>query len=356
MDRKRTNLTGEGHDEPISAHLPKRSRTTHTDWDNGPRELQTPTATRDQYTIAWICALSLEMAAARAMLDEIHEPLPRITGDSNAYTLGRIGQHNIVIACLPEGQYGTVNAASVVVNAIRSFASTRAVLMVGIGGGVPSQADIRLGDVVVGTRVMQYDLGKIVGAGQIQSTGIWKQPHTPLSTAVSSLRAKHDQSSSQIPVILKERAYSRPEEPDQLFPSTYDHISSTSSCVECDLSKLLPRSRRKTHDPQIHYGAIASGNQVMRSAIQRDLLAQQLKVICFEMEAAGLMGTDPPCLPIRGICDYSDSHKNKAWQPYAAAAAAAYAKEFVMELPVFTEDRPRVAHSPKPGKLSLTLV
>ena len=36
-----------------------------------------------------------------------------------------------------------------------------------------------------------------------------------------------------------------------------------------------------------------------------------------------------PCLTIRGICDYSDTHKNKNWQPYAAATAAAYAKELL---------------------------
>ncbi|KAL2814582.1 hypothetical protein BJX63DRAFT_431237, partial [Aspergillus granulosus] len=85
----------------------------------------------------------------------------------------------------------------------------------------------------------------------------------------------------------------------------------------------------------IHYGAIASGNQVMRSGTARDKIAQQLDVICFEMEAAGLMDV-LPCLPIRGICDYSDSHKSKEWQKYAAAVAAAYARELLEELPVST--------------------
>lgn len=40
-----------------------------------------------------------------------------------------------------------------------------------------------------------------------------------------------------------------------------------------------------------------------------------------------------PCLVIRGICDYADSHKNKMWQPYAAATAAAYAKELLLVIP-----------------------
>jgi hypothetical protein len=50
------------------------------------------------------------------------------------------------------------------------------------------------------------------------------------------------------------------------------------------------------------------------------------------MEAAGLMNTFP-CLLIQGICDYADSHKNKRWQPYAAATAAAFAKELLSAIP-----------------------
>ena len=55
-------------------------------------------------------------------------------------------------------------------------------------------------------------------------------------------------------------------------------------------------------------------------------------MLCFEMEAAGLMNNFP-CLVVRGICDYADSHKNKQWQPYAAATAAAYAKELLSVIP-----------------------
>jgi nucleoside phosphorylase len=83
----------------------------------------------------------------------------------------------------------------------------------------------------------------------------------------------------------------------------------------------------------VYYGTIASGNQVMRSAADRDRLSAELGgVLCFEMEAAGLMNSFP-CLVIRGICDYADSHKNKRWQPYAAATAAAYAKEVLSIIP-----------------------
>jgi hypothetical protein len=66
--------------------------------------------------------------------------------------------------------------------------------------------------------------------------------------------------------------------------------------------------------------------------MERDKISQDLGgVLCFEMEAAGLMNNFP-CLVIRGISDYSDSHKNDGWQRYAAAAAAAFAKELLNHL------------------------
>lgn len=63
-----------------------------------------------EYTVGWICALPLEMAAAEAMLDDIHHNLPVRSSDPNLYTLGRLGEHNIVIACLPVASslYGSV--------------------------------------------------------------------------------------------------------------------------------------------------------------------------------------------------------------------------------------------------------
>jgi hypothetical protein len=66
---------------------------------------------------------------------------------------------------------------------------------------------------------------------------------------------------------------------------------------------------------------------------RRDQLALGLGVYCLVMEAAGLID-DFPCLVIRDICDYADSHKNKEWQGYAAVVAAAYTKELLLVVPV----------------------
>lgn len=329
----------EGDTEIPVTQQHKRRKTSHLDLDNVAHGMQhvPPTLHYEQYNVAWICALPIEMAAACAMLDEVHESPPRQENDTNTYTLGRVQQHNVVIACLPTAQYGTNNAAAVATNLQRTFPSIDVGLMVGIGGAAPSMADIRLGDVVVGTRVMQYDLGKIIQGGQFQRTAVWKIPHHILGTAVSTLRAKHELNPSRIPLILRQKLerqsdFRRPVSPDRLFLTTYDHEGSTAGCDECDASKLVPRSIRSAVGPMVHYGGIASGNQVMRSGVHRDTVSRELGVICFEMEAAGLMDVFP-CLPIRGICDYSDSHKSKEWQKYAAATAAAYAKELLECLP-----------------------
>ncbi|KAJ0109322.1 hypothetical protein J7T55_000246 [Diaporthe amygdali] len=300
----------------------------------------------EDYTIAWVCALHIEMAAAEAMLSNIHESLPTHIDDTNTYTFGSIGMHNVIIACLPSGHYGTNNAATVANNIRRSFPSIRLRLMVGIGGGVPGKADVRLGDVVVSDQVIQYDFGKTVDGGQFIPTSIPYRPPQDVMTAVSKLRASHEQDGSRISTILADMlsrkpamtAYAYPSRlEDLLFDGGYDHSQSTEDCKHCDRSKLVARDCRPDNSPKIHYGLIASGNQVMkhgktRDKVSRDQNAHGPGVLCFEMEAAGLADSFP-CLVVRGICDYSDSHKNKGWQRYAAAAAAAYAKELLHVIP-----------------------
>jgi nucleoside phosphorylase len=78
----------------------------------------------------------------------------------------------------------------------------------------------------------------------------------------------------------------------------------------------------------VHCGTTASGNQAIEHALVRDKLGLEHKALWCEMVVAGLM-KNFPCIVIRGICDYSDSHKNKRWQPFAALSAAAYTKELL---------------------------
>lgn len=298
---------------------------------------------REDYTVGWVCALPIELAAAQEMLDEEHEDFHHNANDTNIYTLGCIGEHNVVIACLPDGQTGTNSAAAVAVQMKSAFRSIRFGLMVGIGGGVPTtDTDIRLGDVVVSRPdnghggVVQYDFGKATLSG-FARTGFLNTPPAILLNAVTKLRANHLRGKSSVleytsrlnslPIFTREEAG-----PDLLFEADHGHVGGA-ACEQCSKGRVVERKPRDVQRIVAHYGTIASGNQLMRDATERDRLSSELGgVLCFEMEAAGLMNSFP-CLVIRGICDYADSHKNKRWQAYAAGAAAVYAKELLSVIP-----------------------
>ena len=275
-----------------------------------------------------------------AMLDETHPKLKKETGDDNDYTLGKIGVHDVVIACLPAGMVGNGPAAIVANNMQRSF-PIKFGLMVGIGGGVWSKKDdIHLGDVVVsqptGTHggVVQWDFGKIGKDGKFQRTGSLDKPPPVLLHALQELRTFDITDGVNLDESLSLMIRNKPRmgekyrhqgmENDVLFKADYDH-EGDNTCDSCHPNSAVQRPARKDPAPRIHYGNIASGNEVMKHGIIRDKIAKEEGVICFEMEAAGLMDNFR-CLVIRGICDYADSHKNKIWQPYAAATAAAFAR------------------------------
>ncbi|KAF4843274.1 Ankyrin-3 [Colletotrichum siamense] len=323
------------------AHL-KRQRTSTQNvkhgWWRKPGHIK---LSHTDYTVGWICALPIELAASHAMLDAVHESLPAVDNDTNAYILGSIGDHNIAMACLPSGQYGTNNAAIVASNMTRSFRSIRFGFMVGIGGGVPGEIDIRLGDVIVGTSVIQHDLGKIVAGNEFQGTGTPRIPPQALLNTISKLRALHEGRDSKVAVFLHQMQERYPRLAEYAFPTSCQdqlfrvrsqhHHDDLGDCSNCGPVELCQRPSRNNNQPLIHYGGIASGNQVIKCGQRRDELAKERNVICFEMEAAGL-SDGFPCIVIRGICDYADSQKNKQWQKYAAATAAAYAKELILTI------------------------
>ncbi|KAI8711869.1 PNP-UDP-1 domain-containing protein [Fusarium sp. LHS14.1] len=202
----------------------------------------------DDYTVGWVCALPIELAAAQEVLDERHPDLTHlIPNDTNLYTLGRIGTHNVVIACLPAGQIGTNSVVVVAARMKSTFTSIRFGLMVGIGGGVPSdRADIRLGDVVISQPekgnggVVQYDLGKTMPR-RYERTGSLNSPPEILLNALSKLKtnrilgmsnlARHLSTLSRSPVFSSQGA-----EPDILFESTYEHLGGD-TCERCDIDR-----------------------------------------------------------------------------------------------------------------------
>ncbi|KAK5463128.1 hypothetical protein LTS15_002841 [Exophiala xenobiotica] len=275
-----------------------------------------PPLSIEDYHVGWVCALPKELTAARAMLDEEHEQYKsQVPHDNNRYMLGRIHGHNVVIACPTAGLYGTVSAAAVANNMLRTFSAIRFGLLVGIGGGIPNSirgVDIRLSDVVVSQPdgahggVVQYDLRKSLGDNLGDSF----------------------QNDPAITRLVKVGYVHPGPEKDVLYCSNVEGHQEGNYCTKCQ-NGIIDREPREGHSPKVHYGVIASGNQLMKNEVQRDRLGLELGDICVEMEAAGLIN-DFPCIVIRGICDYADTHKNDVWQEYAAATAAAFTKELLL--------------------------
>lgn len=147
--------------------------------------------TYSNYTIGWIYALlEPKLVVVYVMLDKEHPMLPIVDRDTNVYLLGKIGSHNIVIACLPDGNTGKLSVAAVAKDMLRSFKEVRFGVLVGVGRGASYLGvlnsktvaegsdkeddkfedirDIRLGDIVISLHskstkaVVQYDFGKSV--------------------------------------------------------------------------------------------------------------------------------------------------------------------------------------------------
>lgn len=299
--------------------------------------------TYKQYTVAVICAMSFEMSAVRYMLDREH-PRPRNKdGDSNSYVVGELAGHNVALACLP-GTQGKGAAAIVTTNMARTFPSIKYRFLVGIGGGVPSNKHpIHLGDVVVAMPdgehggVVQYDLGRDTENG-FDRKGFLLPPPSIVRSAVELMRSDHlvkpNEAEQFVSSMLNRGSrlsiYRRPSTgSDLLFEANYTHASGSSKCENCDMTRVVTRTPRDFDGPEIHYGLIASGDRVIKSAAKAmDIAGSVGDLLCFEMEAAGF-ASEFPCAVIRGISDYADSHKNDGWQHYAAATAAACAKELL---------------------------
>lgn len=331
---------------------------------------------KTQFTIGCICALPTESIAVATFLDEEYEgPIEwKELHDNNDYTLGRIDQHKVVIAACPGGQDGVVPAATVARDLARTFPNIRVTLLVGIGGSAPSaKNDIRLGDVVVsrGTStfpaVLQYDKGKqrqpvekstrtseLEGASPSFSDAfdvhsLLNQPPPILLSTCVGLESYHKRKGNGLRADVEaalqgmrkrlQKEYAEPDpSTDVLYRVSHVHKTDDDDDVSqpcCGLVEdtLQARTERDVdeEDVAIHYGPIGSANTLMKNASRRDELSKRYGILCFEMEAAGLMN-QLPCLVIRGICDYADSHKNKLWQGYAAMTAAPYTKNLLRRL------------------------
>ncbi|EXL91752.1 hypothetical protein FOIG_15075 [Fusarium odoratissimum NRRL 54006] len=297
-----------------------------------------PSKDRCGFKAAIICALPLEFDAIRSLFDSIwqeqHHHYGKLKGDTNHYVNGRIGDLDVVVLLLYS--MGKVSAGTAAARLQCSYPELEVVFLAGICGGIPEvqspnggKRAVLLGDVVVSSHMVQYDFGR-------RSAEILERIQQ------SNPKYQHPGSAS-----------------DRLYEPTYQHqidtlvlctcFSSPSlicercrgvSCDEagCDEKFLVARCRLQekmlleeqgdiceAQKPLIFLGRFGSGDTVLKSSKDRDGLAERLGIAAFEMESAGLW-EDLPCVVVKGVCDYADSHKNKEWQNFAAATSASVVK------------------------------
>ncbi|KAK6350993.1 hypothetical protein TWF718_004172 [Orbilia javanica] len=338
-------------------------------------------ASRDDFEICIICALPLEANAALSLFEDSKggDSLGKAAGDTNAYSVGKIGDHDVVLVYMPG--MGKVPAAAVAVNLKQSFKNIKLALLVGICGGVPGKTaeGVMLGDIIVGKQIVHYDFGREYENGFVMKGA----PEDALGRQgpeirgfIRKLESGQEALSGKLSDYLA--AMIRPWSPEKtsnlkdiLYPSDYWHVHQNQSACEegrcangrdlcekalkascedlgCDPTESeRPPELTRRPTPKIFFGPVASGDKVMRSASLRDKIARREEVIAFDMEAAGVWDYLPSIL-IKGVCDYSDSHKNKDWQEYAAFAAAAFTKAILEQWTSSKSKSDKEAETAKP--------
>lgn len=294
-----------------------------------------------RYTIAWIAPLPIEARVATCLLDRKHTgrfPLQR--GDDYVFQAGEICGHNVLIATLPAGEpYGTGSAAALASQVKKYFPNLWFGLLVGVAAGLPrldgpSPRDIRLGDILVALpegeqpALVAYELGKETKDGfkLLRDGHVMAVTETVVRSAIGSIQL---QAPDDVETVLP---YYNEIKDKEHASGTFADPGQDADTLYTNDAEVLARVRRPDdRRTRIWYGSIGSGDKLLKHAAKRDALRDQHNLIGLEMEAAGTMNRIPVGV-IRGVCDYGDEHKNKEWQPYAAAMAGAYAKAVLAQI------------------------
>lgn len=232
-----------------------------------------------------LSALSVELRAVRPHLTSTRTVRHR---SGTHFVVGTVGDGRRRVAATVTGE-GNHSAAVIAERAFTLF-RPKALVLVGIAGSL--RPDVRLGDVVVATRVYAYHGGREEPGGLMCSPRCWEAPHELCQLARF--------------VDLAANWHSG-----------------------------LGHARRRV--PRVHFGGVAAGEIVLDS--QTSPLADHLRrhygdAIAVEMESAGVahashLNQSAPTLTIRAISDTANGTKARTdaagWRARAAANAAAFA-------------------------------
>jgi len=321
--------------ESVSLKKPKLPAATE-------KRKEKPRVDKSIFTILIAVADSFQLAAVRVLFDQEYASISMPACDTNAYVLGRIGEHDVVVAGLPAGHSGSISVASVIAGAHHSFPDIRKAVMLGVAGAAPSEKyDVRLGDVVVTLErgVVQFDMGKLGSATSFTVTSTMAPPGKWWVGGLTKLRSD--------------------EMLDGPLPLANGAEAIASSMAPCAQSLFrrpgevpVPEGRTERKEAHVIYGVIASGNSVVSNTVARNAIAAEHDAVCFDTEAAGVAVQELDYCCIRGIVHNSDGDALKVcffcfhvaqtdglkqtkskWAGHGAAMAAAYLKCLLDALP-----------------------
>ncbi|KAL4953549.1 nucleoside phosphorylase domain-containing protein [Aspergillus filifer] len=346
-----------------------------------------PPTSRNDFEIAIVCALPREYNAVEELVDHFWRDdgyeYRKTREDANTYTTARIGNSDVVLVLLPGT--GKAIAASSATSLRASYPGIKLLLLTGICGGVPfvrterMEEELLLGDVIISETVIQYDYARRYPDRFITKNTVEEslgRPAKSVRSLMTLFRSDHAlQKLQQRAAFFLEQIQNRPlgerfktdysypgTANDRLFAASFRHKhyrlsdclcrdchtgsdpvcdeSLMLSCDElgCSEEYLIQRHRlevkrrleienriKEAQAPFIFVGRIGSGDTVLKSGEDRDRIAKLHSILAFEMEGAGAWD-ELPCIVIKGVSDYADSHKNNKWQDFAAATAASTMK------------------------------
>ncbi|MFO0757811.1 MAG: hypothetical protein U0359_15050 [Byssovorax sp.] len=245
---------------------------------------------------AVLTAVEVERRAVCAAFNLTKEHRVRKSG--RWYWRGRVplqegGFYEIVVA--QPADMGQIEAAGLTKDVLRDW-KPRAALLVGIAASADPEK-IKLGDVVVGRAVWYYEHGRVTPAG------MKPQP--------------------------------------EMMPADAGLLQHLTGMDDWNGEVAAERPDGTAAKPKVYAGVIASGEKMIADAAARDEIASgHRKIIAVAMEDYGFSRAvwqsfeHVHHLIIRGICDEASATKDDGWQPYAAAAAAAFAKHFLLDRPL----------------------
>jgi nucleoside phosphorylase len=275
--------------------------------------------------LAIITALAIEREAVEHVFG-LGIPY-KVKDDNNLYRLVTIKirdrPFNIVYGVTGQGN---VRAAVLASNLLRSF-DVRYAAFVGIAGGCPMpekiERHVRLGDVVISSKVVEHDHFKLLADKSIEMRDDpQRASHAWISAAESLTKNATGFSDDWRTAVAPAMAALNEVDPNPNTDVLHDHDGEVLDHPE--------DARREGNRPIVHIGVIAAGDTLLKDPVVRDAIRDEFGALAIEMEAVGLRDAaytnHIEFIVVRSIVDYCDAFKADGYRAKASVSAAAVLK------------------------------